>query len=41
MKKQITISSFDYYLSLIAALAIGAGSGFVVGMLIGVLGKLS
>ena len=39
MKKLITISSFNYYRSLIAALSIGAGAGFVMGMLLGVLDK--
>lgn len=40
MKKQITISGFEYYRSLLAALAIGCGAGFVIGMLLGVLGKV-
>lgn len=39
MKKQITVSSFEFYRALIAALSIGAGGGFVAGILLGVLNK--
>lgn len=39
MKKQITISSFEYYRSLIAAISIGCGIGLFLGMFLGVLDK--
>lgn len=40
MRKQITISSFEFYRVITAALAIGAGAGFSAGMLLGVLDKV-